>query len=101
MQSAIPRERFRDLPRNPLRRRATRNRYPDEVSAVEPDDHKAIEETECKSGNDKQIQGRDLRRMVAEKRPRSLARRSAALSHIFGDSGSSDLEVRLHKPAAN
>jgi len=39
--------------------------------------------------------------MVAEKRPPALTRRSAALNHIFGDSGLSDLEAELQKLAVN
>src|SRR4051812_16120735 len=70
---------FRDLPRNPLSCWARRHRYPDEFSAIEPQDHEAIEEAECKSRNDKQIYGRDVRRMVPKKR------RSAAPDHVLGN----------------
>jgi hypothetical protein len=51
----LARECFRDLPRNPLRRRATGNAYPYELPAPEPDDHESMEEGEWKSGNDKHI----------------------------------------------
>jgi hypothetical protein len=82
----IPGERFRDLARNPLRRRAARHSNRDEFSATEPDNREAVEKAECKSWNDKQIHGRDLRRMVAEKRPPALAPWSAAPDHVLGDS---------------
>src|SRR3954447_6855993 len=42
----IPRERFRDLPRNPLRRRAPRNGCPYECSAIKSDNHESIEKAE-------------------------------------------------------
>ena len=42
-----------------------------------------------------------FRRVIAEKRPPALTRRSAALNHIFGDSGLSDLEAELQKLAVN
>jgi hypothetical protein len=90
------------LPRNPLRRRAPRNGCPYECSAVESDNHESIEKAECNSGNDEQIHGRDLRRMVAEKRPPALTWRSAAApNHVLGDGRLSYLKAKFQQFAMN
>src|SRR3954452_14827556 len=80
-----PGECFSDLARNPFRHWATRHTYPDEFSASEPHDYKSIEQAEREGWYNEQVHRRNVRRMVAEKRPQALAPRSTAPDHVLGE----------------
>ena len=82
----IPGERFRDLACNPFRRWATRHTYPDELSAIEPNDYESIEQAERKVGTTNRsiaaISGGWLRRNVHQLWPGG----PPAPDHVLGDS---------------
>jgi hypothetical protein len=97
----IPRKRLRDLTCNPFRRRICCDVDPDEVSAVEPDDDEGIEQVETESRNNEQVHGGDVRRVVAQEGPPSLAGRPPPFGHVLGDAGLRDLKPELEQFAVD
>jgi len=78
----IPRERFRNLAHNPIRRRAVRHADPDELSTVEPNDDEAINQAE----GERRIQrtGRSPRSLAydcSEKSASLVAKRYSEIWH--------------------
>src|ERR1700692_1764972 len=71
--SLIPRKCLRYLTCNPFRRRMCCDVDPDEVLAVEPDDYEGIEQVEADGRDDKQVHGGNVRRVVTQEGPPSLA----------------------------
>src|SRR6202011_1185014 len=65
----IPRKCLRDLTCNPFRGRICGDVDPDEVSAVEPDDHEGIEQVETDGWNNEQVHGGDVGRVVTQEGP--------------------------------
>src|SRR5258705_5753753 len=65
---------------NPFCHRVCCDVGPDEVSAVEPDDDEGIEQFETDSWNNEQVNGENVRRVVAQEGPPSLAGRPCPLN---------------------
>src|SRR6202050_5567887 len=97
----IPGKCLRDLTCNPFRRRICCDVDPDEVSAVEPDDDEGIEQVETESWNNEQVHGGDVRRVVAQEGPPSLAGRPPPFDHVLGDAGLRDLKPELEQFAVD
>src|ERR1700730_13524905 len=100
-RSLIPGKCLRYLTCNPFRRRICCDVDPDEVSAAEPDDDEGIEQVETESWNNEQIYGGNVRRVVIQESPPSLAGRCSALYHILADSRLRDFKPELEQFAMN
>src|ERR1700733_3157218 len=72
-RSFIPGKCLRYLTSNPFCRWICCDVDPDEVSAVEPDDDESIEQVETDSWNNEQVHGGNVRRLVTQEGPPSLA----------------------------
>src|SRR6478609_9232210 len=81
----IPGKCFRDLTRNPFGRRVCCDVDPDEVSAVEPDDDEGIEQVETDSRDNEQVHSGNIRRVITQEGPPSLAWPSSPFDHVLGD----------------
>src|SRR5580692_2680377 len=97
----IPRKCLRDLTCNPFRRRICCDVDPDEISAVEPDDDEGIEQVETDSWNNEQVHGGNVRRVVTQEGPPSLAGWRPPLDHVLGDARLRDLKPELAQFAVN
>src|ERR1700684_3219781 len=97
----IPRKCLRYLTCNPFRCRICCAVDPDKVSAVEPDDDEGIEQVETDSWNNEQVHGGDVRRVVTQEGPPSLARRPTPFDHVLGDAGLRDLKPELEQFAVD
>jgi len=93
----IPREGLRYLTRNPIRCRVCSDIDPDEVSAVEADDHEGVEQAKANGRNNEQIHRGNVRRVVTQEGSPFLTRRSAPLDHVLGDAGLGDLKPELEQ----
>src|ERR1700726_1783829 len=85
VRSLIPRKCLRYLTCNPLRGRICCDVDPDEVSAVEPDDHEGIEQVETDSWNNEQVHGGNVWRVVMQEGSPSLAGRPPPFDQVLGD----------------
>src|ERR1700726_546255 len=83
--STVPRKRLGDLACDPLRRRVGCDVDPDEISAIKPYNHEAVEHSEANGRDDEQIQGGNVRRVVSQKGTPPLAWWSSVLDHVLGD----------------
>src|SRR5882762_9365243 len=97
----IPGKCLRDLACNPFRRRICCDVDPDEVSAVEPDDDEGIEQVETDGWNNEQVHDGNVRRVVTQQGPPSLAGRRLSLDHVLGDARLRDLKPELEQFAVN
>src|SRR5258706_2150541 len=84
-RSHVPGKRLGYLTCNPLRRRVGCDVNPDEISAIKPYNHEAVEHSEADGLDDEQIHGGNVRRVVTQKGPPPLAWRPASLDHVLGD----------------
>src|SRR6202048_5126915 len=84
-RSPIPRKCLGDLAGNPLRSRLCCDVDPDEISAMKPHNHEAIQQSEADGRDHEQIHGGNVRSVVSQKGPPSLTWRSASLDHVLGD----------------
>src|ERR1700688_2272824 len=84
-RSPIPRKCLGDLACNPLRCRVGCDVDPDEISAVNPYNHEAIQHFEANGRDHEQIHGGNVRSVVSQKGPPSLTWRSTSLDHVLGD----------------
>src|SRR5260370_3997012 len=84
-RSSVPRKSLGDLVCDPLRRRVGSDADPDQISAINPSNHETIQQFEADGRNHEQIHGGDVRRMVSQKGPPSLTRRSTMLDRVLGD----------------
>jgi len=100
-RSLFPRKRLRYLTCNPFCRRICCDVDPDEVSAVELDDDEGIEQVETDCWNNEQVHGGNIRRVVTQEGPPSLATRPASLDHVLGDTRLRDLQPELEQFAVN
>src|SRR6266850_1303535 len=100
-RSLIPRKCLRDLTGNPFRRRICCDVDPDELSAVDPHDDQGIEQVETDSRNYEQVHGGNVRRVVAQEGPPSLAGRPPPFDHVLGDARLGDLKPELEQFAVN
>jgi hypothetical protein len=99
--SFIPRECFCDLARNPFCGRMCCDADPGEVSAIQPDEDEGIEQIETDGWNNEQVHGGNVRRVVTQEGPASLAGWRPSLDHVLGDAGLSDLKSELEQFAVN
>src|SRR6202142_4013867 len=100
-RSLVPGKCLRYLTGNPFSRRICCDVDPDEVSAVEPDDDEGIEHVETDSWNNEQVHGGNVRRVVTQEGPPSLAGRRPPFDHVLGDAGLRDLKSELEQFAVN
>src|SRR6202023_14085 len=84
-RSLIPRKGFCYLTCTPFGRGIGCDVDPDGVSAPEPDDDEGIEQVETDRWNNEQVHGGNVRRVVMQEGPPSLAGRPASLDHVLGD----------------
>src|SRR3981189_1313382 len=70
---------------NPLRRWVGCDVNPDDISAIKPYNHEAVEHSEANGRDHEQIHGGNVRGMVSQKGPPSLAWWSTTLDHVLGD----------------
>src|ERR1700674_3725311 len=84
-RSSVPRKSLGDLACEPLRRRADYDIDPDEVSAISPYNHKAIQQFETNSLDHEQIHGGNVRSVVSQNGPPSLTWMSTSPDHVLGD----------------
>jgi hypothetical protein len=101
VRSLIPRKRLRYLTCNPFCRGICCDVDPDEVSAIEPDNDEGIEQVETDSWNNEQVHGGDVRRVVTQEGPPSLAGRRPSFDHVLGDAGLRDLNPELEQFAVD
>src|SRR6266478_9864148 len=84
-RSTVPRKSLSDLACDPLRRRIVCDVDPDEISAINPYNHEAIQQFKANGRDHEQIHGGNVRSVVSQKGPPSLAWRSTSLDHVLGD----------------
>src|ERR1700737_913967 len=84
-RSPVPRRCLGDLPCDPFRRRVGCGVDPDEVSAINPYNHEAMQQFEANGRDPQQIQGANAPGVVSQKGPPSLTWRSTSLDHVLGD----------------
>src|SRR5262249_47645945 len=100
-RSPIPRKCLRDLTGNPFRRWILCDVDPDEVSAVDPNDDECIEEVKTDRRDDEEVHGGNLRRVVAQEGPPSLAGWRPSFHHVLGDARLRDLKAELEQFAVD
>src|ERR1700719_1847130 len=100
-RSLIPRKCLRYLTCNPFGRRMCCDVDPDEVSAVQPDNDEGIEQVETDSWNNEQVHGGNVRRVVTQEGPPSLAGRPPSFGHVLGDARLRDLKPELEQFAVD
>ena len=101
VRSLIPRKCLRYLTCNPFGRGICCDVDPDEVSAVEPDNDEGIEQVETDSWNNEQVHGGNVRPVVTQEGPPSLAGRPPPFDHVLGDARLRDLKPELEQFAVN
>ena len=74
---------------------------PDELSPIQPDDDEGIEQVEANGWDNKQVHGRDVRRVVTQKRTPSLTWRATALDHVLGNARLCDVKSKLEQFAVD
>src|SRR5437879_1285965 len=84
-RSHVPGKSLGDLTCTPLRRRVGWDGNPDEISAIKPYPHEAVEHSEANGRDDEQIHGGNVRRVVSQKGPRPLAGWSSLFDHVLAD----------------
>src|SRR6266404_2026756 len=97
----IPRKCLRYLTCNPFCRRICCDIDPDQVSAVEPDDDKGIEQVETDSWNNEQVHGGNVRPVVTQEGSPSLAGWPPSFDHVLGDARLRDLKPELEQFAVD
>src|SRR5450756_1014928 len=97
----IPREGLGQLACNPFSRWVCCDVDPDQVSAVQTDDDKRIEQVEANGRDNEQIHGSNVRCMVPQKGAPSLTWRSTSLDHVFGDARLRDIKPELEQFAVD
>src|SRR6266481_4610432 len=100
-RSHLPGKSLGYLTCNPLRRRVGCDVDPDEISAIKPYNHEAVEHSEANGRYYEQIHGGDVRRVVSQKGPPFLTWRPASLDHVLGDTRLRDLKSELEQFAVD
>ena len=95
----IPRERFSNLPGDPLGGWIRGHIGPDEPSPFQTQDDQSVQQLEPDRRNDEQINGSDVGGMVAQERPPPRRGRAATLDHVFGNRGLGDVDTQLQQLA--
>src|SRR5471030_2789160 len=101
VRSLIPGKCLRHLTCNRFGHRICCDVDPDKVSAVEPDNDEGIEQVETDSWNNEQVHGGDVRRVVTQEGPPSLAGRRPSFDHVLGDARLRDLKPELEQFAVD
>src|SRR6516162_10568267 len=99
--SLVPGECLRDLSRDPICGRVCCDVDPDKISATEPDDDESIEQVETDGRNNEQVHGGNVRRVVMQEGPPSLAGRPSPFDHVLGDARLPDLKPKLEQLSMN
>ena len=98
----VPRKSFGDLLRYPVRRRMRRHIDPDQLSPSQPNDDEGVEQSKANGWNDEQIDGGNVRHMIAKKRAPALTERVVTLlGHVLGHRGLRHCEPKLEQLAMN
>src|SRR6266481_9985259 len=84
-RSTVPWKSLGDLACDPLRRRVGRDVDPDEISAINPYNHEAIQQFEANGREQEQIHGGNVRSVVSQKGLPPLTGRSTSFHHVLGD----------------
>src|SRR6267142_4868604 len=100
-RSLIPRKCLRDLTCNPFCRRICCDVDPDEVSAIQPHEDEGIEQVETDSWNNEQVHGGNVRRVVMQEGPPSLAGGPPPFDHVLADARLGDLKPELEQLAVD
>src|SRR6202051_1686470 len=101
VRSLPPGKCLRYLTCNPFGRGICCDVDPDEVSAVEPDNDEGIEQVETDSWNNEQVHGGDVRRVVTQEGPPSLAGWPPSFDHVLGDARLCDFKPELEQFAVD
>src|SRR5450432_4296023 len=101
VRSLIPGKRLRYLTCNPFGRRIFCDVDPDEVSKVESENDEGIEQVEADRWNSEQVHGGNVRRVVTQEGPPSLAGRRPSFDHVLGDAGLRDFKPELEQFAVD
>src|SRR4029077_20234009 len=72
-RTTVPRKSLGDLPGDPLRRRVGCDVDPDEISAINPYNHEAVQQFETNGRGHEQIHGGNVRSVVMQEGPPPLA----------------------------
>src|SRR5450631_4045630 len=99
--SHVPRKGLGDLTCNPLCCRVGCDADPREVPTIEPHDNEGIEQIETNSWNSEQVHGGNVRRMITQEGPPSLAGRRPSFDHVLGDARLRDLNPELEQFAVD
>src|ERR1700682_5234554 len=84
-RSTAPRKSLSDLGCDPLRCRIGCDVDPDEISAINPYNHEAIQQFKANGRDHQQIHGGNVRSVASQKGPPSLTWRSTPLDDVLGD----------------
>src|SRR6476660_4908855 len=84
-RSPVPRKSIGDLACDPFRRRVGCYVDPDELSAINPYNHEAVQQFEANDRDHEQVHGGNVRRVVLQKSPSSLTWRSTPLDDVLGN----------------
>src|ERR1700680_3175533 len=101
VRSLIPGKCLRYLTCNPFGRGICCDVDPDEVSALRPDDAEGREQVETESGNNEQVHGGKVWRVVMQEGPPSLAGRPPPFDHVLGDARLRDLKPEFEQFAVD
>src|ERR1700730_3367374 len=99
-RSTAPRKSLGDLACDPLRRRVACDVEPDEIAAINPYDHEAIQQFEANRRDHEQIHGGNVRSVVSQKGLPPLTWRSTSLDHVLGDLNSEASTARTKQISA-
>ena len=97
----IPGECLGNLTRNLFGRWVCCDIDPDQLSAVQLNDDKALEQVKANGGNDEQVHGGNVRRVVPQKGAPSLTWWPAPLDHVFCDARLRHLKSGLEQFAVD
>src|SRR5882724_2040164 len=100
-RSHVPRKSLGYLTCNPLRRRVACDVNPDEISAIKPYNHEAVEHSEVNCRGNEQIHSGNVRRVVSQKGAPPLAWGTAPLDHVLGDACLSQFKPELEQFAVD
>src|SRR6516162_8095631 len=99
--SLVPGECLRDLSRDPICGRICCDVDPDKISATEPDDDESIEQVETDGRNNEQVHGGNVRRVVMQEGPPSLAGRPSPFDHDLATLDCPNLKPKLEQLSMN
>ena len=99
----IPGKSFSDLPRNPFCRRMRRHIDPDQLAPRQPNNDEGVEQAKANSWNDEQIDGGDVRHVIAKERAPALTGRRLVtlLGHVLGHCRLRHRKAKLEQLAMN